>query len=135
MVSIGRISIGNAENFPDSRGWFVGSFLNESAGACRTSDLEVKWGAHAAGDCRTEVSPPALTASLAILITGRFELGFPHSSPDRVTLQRRGDFVLFEPGVAHTWHALEESVTLTVRWRPAITTPQHQQTAGARADG
>lgn len=121
----GRISIGNAENFPASRGWFVGNFLDADAGARKTSDVEVKWGAHPAGEGRTEVAPGGDTASLAVLISGLFEIGFPDQSPDRALLARQGDFALYEPGVAHTWRALADSVILTVRWRPSTPAPQH----------
>lgn len=126
--NVGRISIGNAENFPASRGWFVGSFLDNTAGARKTSDVEVKWGAHPAGDARIEVATGGDTASLTVLISGLFEIRFPGQNPDRALLERQGDFVLYEPGVAHTWQALADSVILTVRWRPS--TPATQSPLG-----
>ena len=135
MTSVGRISIGNAESFPASRGWFVGSFLGPDAGPRLRSDVEMKWGHHPAGDTRHELSQADDTASIAILISGRFELVFPGRRPERAQLRDQGDFVLYEPGVAHTWHALEESVILTVRWRPTGTVTPAPQTSGADADG
>jgi quercetin dioxygenase-like cupin family protein len=37
--------------------------------------------------------------------------------PDReVVLAREGDFVLFGPGVPHSFRSVEESLVLTVRW-------------------
>lgn len=135
MSSPGRISIGNAENFPNSRGWFMGAFLDSSHGALATGDIEMKWGHHPAGEQRNELSVAADTTSVAILISGHFEIRFPDQAPFVATLRQQGDFVLYEPGVPHTWQAVEDSVILTVRWRPADTTPEHQQTAGARADG
>lgn len=114
-----RISIGNAENFPTSRGWFMGGFLDPCHGALVTDDVEMKWGRHPAGEQRHELSVAAGTTSVAILISGRFEIRFPEQTPSVATLQRQGDFVLYEPGVAHTWQALEDSVILTVRWRPS----------------
>lgn len=119
MSSSGRISIGNAEHFPASRGWFMGGFLDPSHGALATDDIEMKWGHHSAGEQRHELAVAADTASVAILISGRFEIHFPDQAPFVATLQRQGDFVLYEPGVAHTWQAVQDSVILTVRWRPS----------------
>jgi quercetin dioxygenase-like cupin family protein len=33
-----------------------------------------------------------------------------------VLLERQGDYVVWGPGVDHSWRAEEESVVLTVRW-------------------
>lgn len=115
----GRVHIGNAENFPHSRGWFVGAFLDPSHGALATDDIEMKWGRHQAGEHRHELSVAADTTSVAILISGRFEITFPGRHPNTALLQRQGDFVLYEPGIPHTWQAVEDSVILTVRWRPS----------------
>jgi hypothetical protein len=118
MPTPGRINIGNAENFPATRGWFVGGFLGPSNGALATDDVEMKWGRHPAGDQRHELSVAADTTSVAILISGRFEIAFPGRDPGIAVLQQLGDFVLYEPGIAHTWQAVEDSVILTVRWKP-----------------
>lgn len=118
MTTPGRISIGNAENFPTSRGWFIGAFLDPSHGALVTGDVEMKWGRHPAGERRHEVSVAADTTSVAVLISGRFEIAFPGRRPGTALLQNQGDFVLYEPGIPHTWQALDDSVILTVRWRP-----------------
>ncbi len=48
-----------------------------------------------------------------MLIRGRFVLVFPERE---VTLANEGDFVLFGPGVPHSFRSLEESLVLTVRW-------------------
>jgi len=44
---------------------------------------------------------------------GKFVLLFPDRE---VPLEREGDFVLFGPGVAHSFRSVEESLVLTVRW-------------------
>lgn len=121
----GRISIGNAENFIDgpTRGWFVGSFLDRSAGPGLTDQVEVKWGRHEAGEQRPGVADSGGSSSLTILVSGRFELLFPGEDPGRTVLEHQGDFALYGPGVPHTWRALEPSVILTVRWRPALKAP------------
>jgi quercetin dioxygenase-like cupin family protein len=56
--------------------------------------------------------------TLNVLIRGKFVLCFPDRE---VSLEREGDFVLFGPGVAHSFRSVEESLVLTIRWpsRPA----------------
>lgn len=121
----GRISIGNAENFTGSptRGWFVGGFLDHAAGARLTDNVEIKWGRHKAGEERPDVAASDGTASLAVLITGRFEIAFPGETPDRAVLANQGDYVLYGPGVPHGWRALTDSVLITIRWRTTARMP------------
>lgn len=114
------IHIGNAENFAPTRGWFVGGFLDDTHGPLKTDDLELKWSRHPVGDHRHELSEAADTASITILIEGRFRLDFPGQEPNTVTLKQQGDFAYFGPGVPHAWQAEAESVILTVRWHPRI---------------
>jgi hypothetical protein len=111
------IHIGNAENYPNTRGWFAGAFLDETHGPLKNNDIELKWGHHPAGDHRADVAAAADTASIAILISGRFRLDVPDQN---VTLERQGDFAYYGPGVPHAWQAVEDSVILTVRWHPRI---------------
>jgi quercetin dioxygenase-like cupin family protein len=35
---------------------------------------------------------------------------------EEVALEKEGDFVLFGPGIAHSFRSVEESLVLTVRW-------------------
>lgn len=114
------IHIGNAENFAPTRGWFVGGFLDDTHGPLKTDDLELKWSRHPAGDHRHELAEAANTASITILVEGRFRLDFPGQDPNTVTLQQQGDFTYFGPGTPHAWQAEAESVILTVRWHPRI---------------
>lgn len=129
MADNPHISIGNAENFPDTRGWFVGSFLTDSAGLRRTDKVEVKWSVHPAGDRRVDVAEPSGTSTLTILISGRFEVTYPSQTPERSLLIKQGDYAVFGPDVPHTWQALEESVILTVRWREDAETGAHSSRA------
>ncbi|MFG3170585.1 signal peptidase I [Streptomyces sp. NPDC048200] len=117
----GRIHIGNAENFQTStRGWFVGAFLDDHHGPLKTDDLQLKWGHHPPGEQRHELAEPAAMASITILISGTFRLDFPGQDPGSVVLREQGDFAYFGPGVPHTWQAEDQSVILTVRWRPTV---------------
>ena len=99
-----------------TRGWFLGHFITGEDNPLRSSDLEVKWFTHACGEARAEWSPANDVRTLNILIRGRFVLVFPDHE---VLLEKEGDFVLFGPGIAHSFRSEEESLVLTVRW-PSI---------------
>jgi quercetin dioxygenase-like cupin family protein len=109
---------GNANNDADQhRGWLLGHFIDPDKGAVRqTGALEVKWGIHPAGEQRAEwVSDDQRTAML-ILVSGRFRLDL---SVGTVVLEKQGDYVVWGPGIDHSWQAEEDSVVITVRW-PSI---------------
>lgn len=109
-----NVMTGNAQlEAVKRRGWFVGEFMTPTDDPRSTSALEVKWGIHAAGDRRSEWADPSDTTTLSILISGRFCLQFPDGE---VVLAAQGDYVLWLPGVAHSWWAEAESVVLTIRW-------------------
>jgi len=97
----------------ETRGWFVGHFMPGEASPLRSRDVELKWFTHAKGETRDEWSPANAVRTLNILIRGHFVLCFPDRE---VSLAREGDFVLFGPGVAHSFRSVEESLVLTVRW-------------------
>jgi mannose-6-phosphate isomerase-like protein (cupin superfamily) len=100
----------------DTRGWFLGHFMPGESNPLRTGDVELKWYTHPKGDRREEWSPASSVRTLNILIRGHFVLVFPDRE---VPLEKEGDFVLFGPGVAHSFRSLEESLVLTVRWPSA----------------
>jgi len=109
-----NIVSGNAvEAARNTRGWFVGHFMPGADNPLRSEDLELKWFTHPRGDTRPEWSPASSVRTLNVLIRGRFVLVFPERE---VTLAREGDFVLFGPGVPHSFRSPEESLVLTVRW-------------------
>ena len=108
---------GNAVAASEStRGWFVGHFIAGEDNPLRNTDLEVKWFTHAKGETRPEWSPASAVRTLNVLIRGRFVLLFPDHE---VLLEKEGDFVLFGPGIAHSYRCEEESLVLTIRW-PSI---------------
>lgn len=96
-----------------TRGWFLGHFMGDEASALRSTDLELKWYTHPKGETRAEWAPGNPVRTLNILIRGHFVLLFPDQE---VALAEEGDFVLFGPGVPHSFRAVEESLVLTVRW-------------------
>ena len=110
----GSPTFGNAvEMSRDTRGWFLGHFMPDADNPLRTSDVELKWYTHAKGETREQWSPPNAVRTLNILIRGKFALLFPERE---VLLEKEGDFVLFGPGIAHSFRSDEESLVLTVRW-------------------
>lgn len=112
-----NIASGNAADASkDTRGWFLGQFMPGASNPHRSSDLEVKWFTHAKGEERAQWSPASPVRTLNILVRGHFILRFPDRE---VALEKEGDYVLFGPGVAHSFRSAEESLVLTVRW-PSI---------------
>jgi quercetin dioxygenase-like cupin family protein len=97
----------------DTRGWFVGHFMPGGDNPLRGADVELKWFTHAKGETRPEWAPANPVRTLNVLIRGSFVLLFPDRE---VHLENEGDFVLFGPGVPHSFRSLEESLVLTVRW-------------------
>lgn len=112
-VVTGIVYEGNA--FEDSmadNGWLLGHF--KPIGDARHSpDVEIKWSRHPRGDRRTAWVTGEQRTALLVLISGRFRMEFPGRS---ALLASQGDYVVWGPGVDHSWHADEESVVLTVRW-------------------
>jgi hypothetical protein len=109
-----QVVFGNAQVESVNRwGWFLGHFVTPRDDPRSTSLLEVKWGVHKAGDGRPEWAVNAEATTLSILIQGRFRLQFPEQE---FLLSREGDYVLWLPGVSHSWLAEEDSTVVTVRW-------------------
>jgi quercetin dioxygenase-like cupin family protein len=95
------------------RGWLVGHFINEADDIRATKDVEIKWGTHPAGEERAEWSTDEYRTTVILLVRGRFSLNL---SVESVVLEREGDYVMWGPGVDHSWRAEEDSVVVTVRW-------------------
>lgn len=115
-----NVITGNAQTESESRwGWFLGHFITPEGDPRSTDAVEVKWGIHAAGEGRSQWADPAAVTTLSILISGRFCVHFPEQE---VLLTKQGDYVLWLPGIAHSWKAEADSVIVTVRW-PSIAVP------------
>jgi hypothetical protein len=130
---------GNAadENL-DYRGWLLGHFIDPADGAIRkTEALEIKWGIHPIGQKRAEWTVGEQRSTLVILVSGRFRMNLSVTS---VTLERPGDYLIWGPGIDHSWQAEEDTTVITVRW-PSIPLdptvargqPGHEAPAYARA--
>lgn len=107
-VYVGKAAVDAAGD----RGWLLGHF--KPFGDVRHSeDVEIKWGVHPQGDRRARWVAGEKRTALLVLISGRFRVELPGRS---VLLAEQGDYVVWGPGVDHSWYAEEESVVLTVRW-------------------
>jgi hypothetical protein len=110
----------NEAQTTNQRGWFIGHFMIDRLP--KTREVEVKWGMHPANDEKTSCGVNTTATTLSILIEGLFVLNFPDLG-HCVQLEKQGDYVIWMPGVAHTWKALKPSTILTVRW-PSISDDQ-----------
>jgi hypothetical protein len=99
-----------------NRGWLLGHFMGEAGGVRASDAVEVKWGIHPAGQNRDTWTTGEERTTLLILIRGRFHLALSVGS---VTLEDEGDYVVWGPGIDHSWQAEEDSTVITVRW-PSI---------------
>jgi hypothetical protein len=108
---------GNATEDGDAyRGWLLGHFIDSTEGVRRTDALEVKWGVHPADQQRPEWTVDEPRSTLLLLVHGRFRLDLSVGS---VVLQQEGDYVVWGPGIDHSWQAEADSVVVTIRW-PSI---------------
>lgn len=116
---------GNAEHDGvDTKRWFIGNFIPIHTGRTFHS-IEIKWSVNQRGDTNGEIASNTVAHTVAVLVQGaqRFEF-----AKGNVTLIRPGDYVLWRPGVQHTWTALRHSTVIVVRWPSR----KHDQTISAQ---
>jgi glyoxylate utilization-related uncharacterized protein len=101
-----------AEEGNGRRGWFVGHFMPEGD-LRRSTEVELKWGVHPAGDERTNWVDTETRTTVVLLIAGRFRVELSHGT---YVLREPGDYIMWGPGIAHSWRAEEDSVVVTIRW-------------------
>lgn len=96
------------------RGWLVGHFINrDHHNLRRADDVEVKWVLHPAAQQRDSWASDETATTLCMLTRGQSRL---HLSTGIYTLTNEGDYLMWDPGVDHFWHAEEDSLVLTIRW-------------------
>ena len=118
LRSIQPIQSGNAaKDSTETRGWFVGHFIEQSLGLRHSDNVELKWGTHKAGEARTEWVTGESRTTIALLISGKFEVEFRDQT---ATLSEAGDYVMWGRSVDHKWRVVEDAVILTIRW-PSVT--------------
>jgi hypothetical protein len=99
----------------ERRGWLVGAFMD--AGDVRMStDVEIKWGIHPAGDWRETWFEQEDRTTVLMLVSGRFRIDLSVGS---ALLYEQGDYATWGPGIGHSWRAEEDSVVVTIRWPSA----------------
>ncbi|MFI6031874.1 signal peptidase I [Amycolatopsis magusensis] len=95
-----------------TKGWLVGHFI--PAGNPRhAADVEIKWGTHRQGERRSEWARGGTQTTVSLLVSGRFRVDFPGG---HTVLARVGDYVMWGPGIDHSWEAIDDSVIVTIRW-------------------
>ena len=110
-------SIGNAaEDTKDNRGWLLGHFIDPSEGVLHSKDVEVKWATHKAGEKRREWTADDQRTTLVLLVEGQFRVDLTEGNK---LLSTQGDYVLWGPGIDHSWEALTDAVVMVVRWPSA----------------
>jgi quercetin dioxygenase-like cupin family protein len=57
-------------------------------------------------------------STLVILVSGTFRVDL--SGEGGARLQRQGDYLVWGPGIEHTWQAENDSFVITIRW-PSLT--------------
>lgn len=69
-----------------------------------------------AGDKRAEWTKDDQRTTLVLLVEGNFRVDLTEGS---ITMSRQGDYIVWQPGIDHSWEAISDSVVLTVRWPSA----------------
>jgi hypothetical protein len=102
------------------RGWFIGPFLDQTAGVRATSEVEIKWAEPHAHDRRPQVVVNERRTTVVILINGRCRIELSTGS---LVLSTPGDYAMRGPGIDHSWEALKDSTLITMRWWPTAPAP------------
>jgi quercetin dioxygenase-like cupin family protein len=109
---------GNAEeDGRDQRGWILGHFIDPAEGVRSSKDVEIKWGIHPVGDKRAEWTADDQRTTLVFHVSGKFRIDLTEGS---FTLERKGDYLVWGPGIDHSWEAVTEAVVVTVRWPSSV---------------
>jgi hypothetical protein len=118
MVTNTSFYFGNAidDQVRDS-GWYVGQFVPAELGLRHQTDVEVKWGIHPDGEKRSEPWATGHATTISTLIHGCLRVTFHvGDTPQVVTLEKEGDYIIFAPATVHSWEAIGHTVVLSVRF-------------------
>ena len=116
-LEAGNWHYGNAEDDGrERRGWILGHFIDPADGVRSSKDVEIKWGIHPEGEKRVEWTADDQRTTLVFYVSGRFRIDLTEGS---FTLEREGDYLVWGPGIDHSWQALTDAVVVTVRWPSA----------------
>jgi hypothetical protein len=78
----------------------AGSSVTSPGSVRHSEDVEVKWALHPRGETRSEWVTGEVRTTLHRLISGRFRVQLPD---EEVTLTEQGDYVMWGPGVDHSY--------------------------------
>lgn len=107
------VGFGNARaDGQHTHGWWVGHFAPKHA-TRHSKDIETKWAIHQKGAKNEGWATNNVATTMAVLISGKQRIEFKGS---HVTLENQGDYVIWGPGVPHSWTALEASTLMCIRW-------------------
>jgi hypothetical protein len=108
-------------------GWFVGQFVPAELELRRQTAVELKWGIHPDGEKRPQPWANQNGVTISVLIEGRLKVTFfVDGSQQEVTLQTKGDYVIFGPEVVHSWEAVGDTIVLSVRF-PSVQVGSREQ--------
>jgi len=118
MAREARFYLGHAvRDQIEDTGWFLGQFVPREAGLRHQTGAELKWGMHKDGERRSAPWATEASTTVAVLIEGAMRLEFHMGgTPQVVTLDKQGDYVVYGPEVVHSWEAIGDTVVLTVRF-------------------
>lgn len=114
-VHSNSITFGNADlDGKPHNGWLIGHFMRDGNALHQSDAVEVKWKRHQRGARNARMERNAMGTTLAVLVSGRHRMEFEDEAA--VELAFPGDYVMWAPGVAHSWTAVRDSVMMCVRW-------------------
>jgi hypothetical protein len=98
-------------------GWFIGQFVREPLHLRHQTDLEVKWGIHPDGEKRHRPWANGRATTISVLVRGSLRVTFYlGESPQTVTMQKEGDYIIFAPDTVHSWEAIGDTIVLSIRF-------------------
>jgi hypothetical protein len=107
-------------------GWFIGQFVAATSGLRHQTAVEVKWGVHPDGEKRISPWAQGYATTIAILVRGALRVEFHTGpTPQVITMQKEGDYVIYGPEVVHSWEAIGDTVVVTLRF-PSVEVKQPQ---------
>jgi hypothetical protein len=111
-------------------GWFVGQFVPAELGLRHQTDVELKWGLHKDGERRSQPWANGNATTISVLIRGMLRVEFHvGATPQVVTLQKEGDYIVFGADVVHSWEATGETLVLSLRF-PSVEVGSRPQPGG-----
>ena len=115
-------------------GWFVGQFVSPALGLRHQNGVEVKWGIHPDGEKRPHPWANGNATTISVLIHGCLRVTFHvGETPEIVTLEKEGDYLIFAPDTVHSWEAIGHTVVLSVRF-PSVEVWRAARLAAGSAD-